>query len=160
MIKLLNPHYAIRTATATDSEVLLAMWQKIDKEGEPRPFGGDTKDKPQRTREIIEHALTSPQATLLVCTHQQMIVGTITGHCFDKPAVDLTPVGVIYSLWVEPQYRRQGIAQHLLTHLEKTLNTMGAKATQVGWDTTNTTAAQWWQAQGYAPYETIASKAL
>lgn len=152
--------YNIRTANINDIDTVARLWQAIDKEGEPRPFGGDTADKPKHAKKIIEHALESAQAELLVCTCNDMIIATITGHVFEKPAVQLSPIGVIYSLWVDSAHRKQGIAQHLLTTLEQGLKNLGAQAIQVGWDSPNHYASHWWQNRGYEPYEVIASKVI
>lgn len=159
MVALAN-HYQIRTANLNDIDTVVSFWQAIDKEGEPRPFGGDTADKPKRAKKIVAHTLESPRAELLVCTYKGVIVGTITGHVFEKPAVKLSPIGVIYSLWVETAHRKQGIAQHLLTTIENTLKNLGAQAIQVGWDSPNSYAEKWWLARGYEPYEVIASKVI
>lgn len=159
-MQALADRYKIRTANINDIETVVSCWQAIDKDGEPRPFGGDTEDKPKHAKKIVSHVLESPQAELLVCTCEGMIIGTITGHVFEKPAVKLNPVGVIYSLWVETAHRNQGIAQHLLHTIENTLKHLGAQAIQVGWDSPNIQAGQWWQARGYEPYEVIASKVV
>lgn len=150
--------YHIRQAMPEDANTLVNLWQKIDTQGGPRPFGGDTVDKPQHAKKTIQQIIKSKQARLFVYSYKDCIVATIAGHVFEKPAVQLTPVGVIYSLWVEEEHRRQGIAKHLLATLEKALKGLGAKAIQVGWDSPNHYAAQWWQNQGYQPYEVIASK--
>lgn len=153
-------HYHFRAASHSDIGKLVMLWQNIDTLGEPRPFGGDTIDKPVQAKTIIEHNLKSTSATILVCTVKNHIIATIAGHLFDKAAVYHSPVGVIYSLWVDQEHRKQGIARALLQRLEDALKKMGAKALQVGWDTPNIEAAKWWQAQGYKPYEVIASKNL
>ena len=156
----LDSRYQIRAATNQDVDTMVRLWQAIDKAGEPRPFGGDTADKPQHAKRIIEHSLQSAQAVLLVCTYDNTIMATITGHLFEKPAVKLNPIGVIYSLWVDSAHRNQGVGQYLLNTLETSLKDLGAQAIQVGWDSANRSAEQWWQRRGYQAYEIIASKVL
>lgn len=150
--------YLITDAKITDSTLIAHFWQAIDSESPKRPFGGDTDSKHQRARDIIAHAISSPTAHVLTANERGTIIGTITGHIYQRPAVKLSSVGVIYSLWVSPEYRNQGIGQALLTAIEKQLTSMGAEAFQVGWDTGNQYAAKWWQKHGYLAYETIASK--
>ena len=146
-------------ATTTHLTKLVGMWQAIDAFPDmERPFGGDHQNKPEQARQLLEHAINSSDAIVLLARNQKQILGTISGHVFDKPAVNLNRVGVIYGLWVEAAYRRQGIAQYLLSTLEKELKHGGAQAFQVGWDCGNEVAAQWWQHRGYMPYEVIASK--
>lgn len=153
---------AIIEATEPHIPVIVEMWQSIDDFPQvPRPFGGDSLDKPEHAEHLIRHAIHADGAlVLLAITDKEQVVGTISGHLFEKPAVNITHVGVVYSLWVDEDYRRRGIAKQLLSALEQGLTNKGAQAFQVGWDTGNTTAAQWWQQQGYAPYETIASKVV
>lgn len=150
--------YSIVEAKITDSTLLAHFWQEIDNESPKRPFGGDTDSKLQRAREIISHAISSPTAHVLAAMQDSTVIGTITGHIYQRPAVKLSSVGVIYSLWVTPEHRKQGVGQALLDAIEQQLILMGAEAFQVGWDTGNSYAATWWQQRGYNAYETIASK--
>jgi len=155
---VLEKSYTILEAKITDSSVLASLWQAIDNESPKRPFGGDSDTKQQRARDIIAHAISSPTAHVLTAWEDDTIIGTITGHIYQRPAVQLSSVGVIYSLWVSPDYRNKGIGQSLLDAIEQQLIFMGAEAFQVGWDTGNKHAAHWWQKRGYTAYETIASK--
>jgi ribosomal protein S18 acetylase RimI-like enzyme len=149
----------IRPAQALDIPLLVEFWQAIDRMTKHRPFGGDSEDKPRHAEKVLQHTINSENAEVLIAaTAEYEIVGTISGHVFEKPGVNLAKVGVIYSLWVDEQHRRQGVGQQLLADLEDALTAKNAQAFQVGWDTGNTTAEQWWQKRGYAPYETIASK--
>lgn len=153
---------SIQPATKAHIPTMVTMWQAIDQfpQGE-RPFGGDSSDKPLRAQDFIERTLQLENAAVLIARNDKGdTIGTISGHVFEKPAVQVNPIGVIYGLWVEDDYRRQGIATRLLKHLENELQKKGAKAFQVGWDVPNTLAAAWWQKQGYLPYEVIASKMI
>lgn len=149
-------------AQPTNIPVLVEMWQGIDQfPNAERPFGGDSADKPEHAKRLLEQTLKSPNAVVLTAQDANgNIIGTISGHVFDKPAVVLTQVGVIYSLWVNQSQRRQGIAQQLLSQLEVELQQKGAKTFQVGWDIPNTLASAWWQKRGYNAYEIIASKTI
>jgi ribosomal protein S18 acetylase RimI-like enzyme len=153
---------SIRQANKHDIPHLVQCWQAIDQYPQAeRPFGGDSADKPRHAKLLLERTLVSPSAVVLVAINEQeQIIGTIAGHVFEKPAVNISHVGVIYSLWVDETERSQGVGQSLLNHLEKALRDKGAQALQVGWDTANSTAAAWWQKRGYLPYEVIASKIL
>lgn len=135
-------------------------WQEIDIASEaPRPFGGDSGGKLTHVENILKHTIQSKDARVLLALDEQgTIVGTISGHVFDKPAVNISRVGVLYSLWVHAAHRRQGIGLQLLNTLEAQLIEKGAQAFQVGWDVGNDNAAAWWQRRGYLSYEVIASK--
>jgi ribosomal protein S18 acetylase RimI-like enzyme len=103
--------YLITEAKITDSTLIANFWQTIDNEATKRPFGGDTDSKQQRARDIIAHAISSPTAHVLTAIDGDNIIGTITGHLYQRPVVKLSSVGVVYSLWVSPGYRKQGIGQ-------------------------------------------------
>lgn len=155
----------IRSANLSDIPSLVNCWQEIDRfPNAQRPFGGDSADKPEHAQRLLEHTLQSKNATVLTAVTDssessiEKIIGTISGHVFDKPAVNLTKVGVIYGLWVDENYRQQGIGQALLLALETALQASGAQALQVGWDSPNALAAAWWEKRGYSAYEVIASK--
>lgn len=153
---------AIRQVKQHEIPHLVQLWQAIDQYPQAeRPFGGDSHDKPLHAQQLLERTIQSPNASVLVATHEQgHIIGTISGHVFEKPAVNISMVGVIYSLWVDEACRSQGVGQSLLDHLEVALRNKGAQALQVGWDVSNSTAASWWQKRGYLPYEVIASKII
>ncbi len=152
----------IEEALPEHTVLLAQMWQQIDQSATERPFGGDTEGKEARAKEFIEHAMQSPKATILVAYKKsdasKKIIGTITGHIYERPVVRLSSVGVIYSLWVDKDMRNQGIGQILLDSIEQRLISLGAEAFQVGWDVSNPHAAKWWQKRGFKSYETIASK--
>ncbi len=152
----------LEEALPKHTTLLSQMWQQIDLSATERPFGGDTQGKELRAKEFIEHAIESPKAIILVAYEKsdshKNIIGTITGHIYERPAVKLSSVGVIYSLWVNQDKRKQGIGQILLDSIEQRLVGLGAQAFQVGWDVSNPQAAEWWQKRGFKSYETIASK--
>ena len=154
-----NHTHHIMTAQQKHVSTIAAMWQCIDNALDTeRPFGGDSDNKIDYAKSLIEHALRSDKALVLIAVAQEQVIGTISGHMFEKPAVNTPQVGVIYSLWVEQDHRKQGVGKQLLEKLELSLRQKGAQAFQVGWDTGNTIANLWWQKRGYCPYEVIASK--
>ena len=152
----------IEEALPAQTDQLAYMWQQIDQAATDRPFGGDANGKETRAKAFIEHAIKSPRAIILVAydnaDSSRQMIGTITGHIYERPAVKLSSVGVIYSLWVNSDHRKQGVGQRLLDTIERRLIDMGAQALQVGWDVSNPYAATWWQKRGFVSYETIASK--
>lgn len=151
-------HLTIEPANKAQVPLIAQMWQAIDQLGEPRPFGGDSPEKQKKALKMIDHAIESQEACILVALKGDQLIGTIAGHIFQRPGVKLSPIGVIYSLWVNQDCRWQGAGKTLLGALENHLKQAGAKSLQVGWETNNITAKHWWQRQGYLPYEVIAHK--
>jgi ribosomal protein S18 acetylase RimI-like enzyme len=152
----------IEEALPEQIDFLSHMWQKIDLVSSSRPFGGDTDQKQSYAAEFIEHAIKSKNAVLLVAYEQDAqnkeFIGTISGHLHERPTVKLSSIGVIFSLWVDKEKRKQGIGQLLLDTIEQRLITLGAQSFQVAWDSDNKQASEWWQKRGYKSYEIIASK--
>jgi ribosomal protein S18 acetylase RimI-like enzyme len=152
----------IEEALPEQIDFLSHMWQNIDLASSSRPFGGDTDQKQSYAAEFIKHSIQSKNAALLVACEKnaqdKKIIGTISGHLYERPAVKLSSIGVIFSLWVNEENRRQGIGQLLLDSIEQRLITLGAQSFQVAWDADNMQASEWWQKRGYKGYEIIASK--
>ena len=108
----------IRPAQSLDIPLLVDFWQAIDGMTEIRPFGGDNVEKVQHAEQVLKHTIHSENAVVLIAsTSEHEMIGTISGHVFEKPGVRLSKVGVIYSLWVAEDHRCQGIGQQY--HLKK-----------------------------------------
>ena len=159
MLSLLATDITIEDAKAADVPTLAAMWAAIDQLIPEPPFGGDrTSRKHHRALEILTNAISSPTAFALAANYKQRPIGTISGHIYQQPVLQLSSIGVIYSLWVDERFRCRGVGLALLETLERKMVLSGAQAFQVGWGFHNHSAARWWQKRGYSPYETIASK--
>lgn len=157
----MNAPINIRPATMEEIDSVCALWQQLETSKKQQPFGGDKEDEIQeRTHNLVAHSITSDTAISLVAESNDQLIATLSAYIYEKPAVQLPNVAVLYSLWVEPEYRREGIAQSLLASAEQTLKNMGAQSLQVAWDSGNLPAEQFWQQAGFTPYEVIASKIL
>ena len=144
-----------------DINTIADSWFEIDSYAQPRPFGGDNMPvKYEQIKKMVRHTMTLKNACLFKACISNEIVGTISGHVYERPTANLSTIGVIYSLWVKGDFRQQGIGKSLLKYIEHELNNKGAKALQVGWETSNSRAGEWWKKRGYLPYETIASKII
>ncbi|WP_372831896.1 GNAT family N-acetyltransferase [Pontibacterium sp.] len=159
---MLTPQtFSIRPALESEIESICQLWLKLDASKKQQPFGGDLQDEvKQRTENLVTHSITSETAISLVAETEDGLVGTLSAYIYEKPAVALPKIAVLYSLWVEPEHRRHGIASALLQAAETQLKTMGAQCLQVAWDSDNPTAAAFWQREQFTAYEVIASKTL
>lgn len=153
--------FHVRTALESEIDTICQLWFKLEAGKTLHPFGDDLIDEvKQRTKNLVTHSVTSDNAISLIAEVDSELVGTLSAYIYEKPAVALPNVAVLYSLWVEPKYRRLGIASALQHTTEQQLKTMGAQCLQVAWDSDNPTAAAFWQHEGFTSYEVIASKIL
>lgn len=157
----MTPSITIRPATLEEIDSVCALWQHLEASKNQHPFGGDKEAEIQeRTRNLVTHSITSETALSLVAVRNTKLIGTLSAYIYEKPAVQLPTVAVLYSLWVAPEHRREGVGQTLLNTAEQSLKQMGAQSLQVAWDSGNQPAEQFWQQAGFSPYEVIASKLL
>lgn len=157
----MNAPIKIRPATMEEIDSVCALWQQLETSKKQQPFGGDKADEIlERTQNLVAHSITSETAISLVAENEGQLIGTLSAYIYEKPAVQLPTVAVLYSLWVDPEHRREGIALSLLASTEQALKNMGAQSLQVAWDSGNMPAEQFWQQAGFTPYEVIASKIL
>ncbi len=152
--------YFIRQATKADANTVASMWAAIDALIVDPPFGGTQPNHIAHQQQIIERTIDAPQGNVWMSCWQGNDVGTISAHIFERPQVRQSHIGVIYGLWVEPEHRRNGIASALLETVRLYCHSQSVDALQVAWDHCNKDAAAFWQKQGFAPYEVIASQSL
>ncbi len=63
--------------------------------------------------------------------------------------------GYIADLWVEEAYRGQGAAQKLLETANEWFHEQGVSRVQLEVDVENTGGRQFWESQGYTPFEIV-----
>lgn len=157
----MKPITTIRPATLEEIDAVSDLWRQLEASKKHHPFGGDLHEEiEERTYNLVKHSITSETAISLVAERDRQLIGTLSAYIYEKPAVQLPTVAVLYSLWVTPEHRREGIAKRLLSHAENSLKQMGAQSLQVAWDEGNQPAELFWQHAGFSPYELIANKLL
>ena len=109
--------HLIRPATASDISSILPMVQKIcdmHRTMDPQryPFVSDVAE---RYRGWLRTRSEDADSVLLVAVVADNVVGFIVGEILDEiPVFTLTRYGFLHDLWVEPPFRRRGIARALL----------------------------------------------
>lgn len=155
-----NAAVLIRPALLEELDQVCTFWQNLDTVAKIHPFGGDGDDKAERARTLAQHSITAEDAICLVVELQGQLVGTLSAYLYDKPAVALPKVAVLYSLWIEPEHRRTGCAHLLVQEAQRQLTALGAQSLQVAWEHNQQAAQAFWLQEGFAAYEVIASKSL
>ncbi|MGB0466552.1 MAG: GNAT family N-acetyltransferase [Pontibacterium sp.] len=150
----------LRHAREEEIDQIYQLWQKLDTNSSLKPFGGDGPDKADRTHALIRHSVLSDNAIALVALTNGKLIGTVSAYLYDKPAVQLPRIAVLYCLWIEPQYRHRGLAHQLVYQARLDMQALGAQSLQVAWDSDNKIAQTFWKKEGFDAYEVIAGKTL
>ena len=98
---------------------------------------------------LIDHERT----LMMLAEIAQQPVGMIFGYIASQPN-QFTPYpchGVIQTVWVEPDYRRQGIADKLVRGMETCMHDNNVPYIEIQFLPGNQHAEAFWQRQGYLP---------
>lgn len=118
----------VRPAMAADIPAILPMVQKIcdmHRAMDPQryPFVSDVTE---RYRGWLRTRSEDADSVLLVAVVEESIAGFIVGEILEEiPVFTLTRYGFLHDLWVEPQFRRRGIARKLLIEAMARLKARG-----------------------------------
>lgn len=130
----------LRTLTLEDYEKIIELWKAS---GLPyKPEGRDSKE------EIKRQMLENPEF-FLGAFHHEKLVGTVIG------SYDFRRKGWINRLAVHPHFRRQGIAQRLITEMEGILKRKGAVVMAVLIEKPNEASIKLFKKLGYVVHESI-----
>ena len=111
------PVISIRPAVATDVPAILPMVSRIcefhrERDPERYPFLPDVAD---RYRGWLIKRAEDPDSSVLVGTHDDRVVAFVVGEILNEiPVFTLKRYGWLHDLWVEPEYRRHGVASRLM----------------------------------------------
>ena len=98
-------------------------------------------------RRLIKNLLIHPKSVVIKATIPQgEIIGDIIGVVKKEDSI---PVGRIFSLCVRREYRKKGIATHLLQLLEDEFGLLGIKKISLEVSSRNTVAQLFYERHGY-----------
>jgi len=126
----------IRPAHPDDVPGVLPMVSRIaalHQQWDPAKFG--YKDHPEQMyRGWLTARVTDPTSVFLVADHDTKLAGFLIGTTETEiPIYKLTRFGFIHDIWVEPDYRNEGIGRQLVMLAIEKFRDMGLK--QVRGDT-------------------------
>lgn len=127
----------IRTLTIKDYEAMVELWKRAGLPFKPR--GRDSK-------RMIERQMRAFSEFFIGAFHEDKLVGVVIG------SYDGRMKGWINRLAVDPAYRRQGIAQKLINHVEEALEKRGAAIFCVLIETPNEESIRLFQKMGYVAH--------
>lgn len=122
----------VRPYLDTDQDAVVRLWKQVFNYTQPRhdPVAS------------IRRKLAVERELLLVATDGDRVVGTVMGG-YDGHR------GWIYSLAVEPEYRRRGIARALVRHLERLLEELGCPKVNLQIFSENDGVVPFYESLGY-----------
>ena len=128
--------YRIQPVTIDDYEALFELWSSTE---QSRRALNPVDD----SREGIERYLKRNPNTCFAAVHRGRIIGVIlTGHDGRR--------GIIYHLCVHPEFRRSGIAAHLVSRAEEALKNEGIQKVFGLVFVDNEAGNLFWEKQGYS----------
>ncbi len=128
--------YTVRLVTADDYDALYELWNSTEQSRRALNPVDDSRDG-------IERYLKRNPNTCFAAVKDDRIIGVIlTGHDGRR--------GIIHHMCVHPDYRRMGIAAHLVALAEDALKKEGIQKVFGLVFRDNETANAFWEQQGYS----------
>ncbi len=126
----------VRPAVAADVPAILPMVQevcKLHRGWDPAKYGY-LPDVADRYALWLPERAVDPRSVLLVADDAGKLAGFIVGTVESEiPIYDIREFGFIHDMWIEPNYRRRGLAKRLVVEAVAKFRAMGMK--QVRLDT-------------------------
>lgn len=100
----------------------------------------------------ISDALKDPDTLVLVAENKAIVVGCAY-TIIKSGALDFGPekIGYLCDVYVDPDYRRQGIAKRFLTTTQNWLQERGITTIEASWSVHSTEAQKTWPSLGFKP---------
>ncbi len=143
----------VREAVITDVEALIRCHNRFMEHhitGDKRfTLRAGAKEK---WREQISEWVGNPDTLVLVAENKTIVVGCAY-TIIKSGALDFGPekIGYICDVYVDPDYRRQGIAKRFLTTAQNWLQKRGITIIEASWSVHSTEAQKTWPSLGFKP---------
>lgn len=117
------------------------------------------------TRDTLRLLRRQQNKVLIATTEGGQFIGLIVGLLDDRSGTDLlsldeTRAGWVSDLWVEPEYRGQGVGKLLIETIEAWFKESGCQHAWLSVNHCNTDATTFYTQGGYSPYEITMYKPL
>ena len=130
----------IRTLAIENYDSMVELWKRAD-----LPF----KPRGRERKQMIERQMTAYPGLFLGAFHKERLVGVVVG------SYDGRLKGWINRLAVDPAYRRLGIAEQLISHVEEALEKHGAAIFAALIETPNKQSVRLFRKMGYVIHREI-----
>ena len=153
----------IRTWRASDSEKILASWLEFCRNG----ARSDMRLKPnsmQVMRQWLHSRLREPVSIGFVAEMDGTCVGFLIGRIDEwestPPVLEPRKMGIIDAVYVEEQFRRQGIGARLVDHAMQVMREQNAVAVETIYEAWSDASGALWREAGFAPWMVHAYRTL
>ena len=146
--------FSFKEASTADKELLL-KWTKelmahesVDEDLE-LPLVDNIDEK---LEQWLENLLIDPNCLLIIASDKRLRPAGLIIAAVQAMPNDFTPLeahGLIQMVWVDPEFRQQGLAKELVLTLEKTFEEMGIPYCEIQYSSVNVEAAIFWKKLGY-----------
>ncbi|MEE2786162.1 MAG: GNAT family N-acetyltransferase [Myxococcota bacterium] len=142
----------VREASAHDLESISGLWRALIAHHEPlnpRLYGLEAHSE-VTYQALVRRQLRDAHGMVIVAVDGQRIVGYLMGaEGYRSPVYTRRRVGMIYDMFVDPDYRRHGVGRRLVEAAVTTFRAAGLEDIQVNYDPTNEAARAFWSALGF-----------
>ncbi len=154
-----------RESTASDLDILtdwtmqLMQHEAIDEKLE-LPLKEDVRD---RISNWLGTLIESDSALFIIAEDEsKQPIGCVLGllQLVPNDFIEVQVHGLIQMIWVDPTYRRKGVAEALLNHMESTYKNLDIPYCEISYSMTNLEAESFWQKHGYSPVSVTCRKFL
>lgn len=154
----------IKAATPEDRTVLLQHWQQLAvylPEQHSQPFGQLVpEERFSMLENTLDDTLRAKHAQIFLAEEANQILGSVSLVLNQQIGYSQPDSGVIFNLWVEAEFRNNGVGTELVRQGCDWLRSQKADSVQAGWQPSNLTAHGFWQKLGFIPYELIGVRSL
>jgi len=147
----------ISTARSDESETLATLWVRLAEDQQRHGSHLLPAENRQHIREtVVRHIVSN---TLLVARDGD-IVGFVMFTMETAGYRQDTVRGIVENIYVEPEYRGEGLGERLLDEAEAELAQRGAEAVALEVLADNEAARRFYRRQGYEPHRVEVEKSI
>lgn len=147
----------IESGTVADADAVADRW--VDLATEQRQYGSHV-DPERNRRSIREETARHAVSGTLYVAREEDIVGFVLFGVEDSTAASAVETGVIENLYVDPDFRNQGVGSELLAQAEAELVERGVDVVSLQAMAANEDARRFYRRHGYSPHRVVMEKPI
>ncbi|PIP79932.1 MAG: hypothetical protein COW84_07900 [Gammaproteobacteria bacterium CG22_combo_CG10-13_8_21_14_all_40_8] len=155
--------FSIREYQSKDFEKVIKGLLAID---ETERLSGNSLPKPANFKNDLEKWLqditNTPSSLIIIAEKSHTYCGFVLGMIEFQPQniTDIAFKGIIQAIWIEPEYRRTGIATLLVNEMMAAFAEHQIPFCDVSYEPNNINALKFWQSLGFIPTQVHTRKKI